>query len=122
MLDLIKPSNATSGASTLGPFMVLPFCSIFSLIPLIKGESFEEKFAFSETGNPLMDSKPPKIPNTKSIRTSKWKLILNEYDQSQEFYDLENDPNEEENLIGKNTELEIEFMKELSRHLKISSD
>ena len=93
-----------------------------SLIPLIKGESFEEKFAFSETGNPLMDSKPPKIPNTKSIRTSKWKLILNEYDQSQEFYDLENDPNEEENLIGKNTELEIEFMKELSRHLKISSD
>jgi len=93
-----------------------------SLIPLIMGKNFEEKFAFSETGNPLMDSKPPKIPNTKSIRTSKWKLIFNEYDDSQEFYDLENDPNEEENLIGKNIELENKFMNELSKHLKTSID
>ena len=77
-----------------------------SLLPLIMGQNFQENFAFSETGNPLMDSKPPKIPNTKSIRTSKWKLILNEYDDSKEFYDLENDPNEEENLIGNNDELE----------------
>ena len=92
-----------------------------SLIPLLNGNTLDEKFAFSETGNPLMDSKPPKTPNTKSIRTSKWKLILNEYDNSKEFYDLENDPNEEENLIGKNTELEKKFMDELSQHLKTST-
>jgi len=83
------------------------------------GKNYEEKFAFSETGNPLMESKPPKVPNTKSIRTSKWKLILNEYDNSKEFYDLEKDPNEEENLIGKHIELENKFLKELSQHLKI---
>ena len=93
-----------------------------SLIPLIMGEIVHEKFAFSETGNPLMNSKPPQIPNTKSIRTSKWKLILNEYDNSKEFYDLENDPNEEENLIGKNIELENKFANELSKYLKTSSD
>ena len=92
-----------------------------SLLPMLKGEQLTEKFAFSETGNPLMDSKPPKTPNTKSIRTSKWKLILNEYDNSKEFYDLENDPNEEENLIGKNTELEKKFMDELSQYLKTST-
>ena len=90
-----------------------------SLIPLIMGKNYEEKFAFSETGNPLMESKPPKVPNTKSIRTSKWKLILNEYDNSKEFYDLEKDPNEEENLIGKHIELENKLLKELSQHLKI---
>ena len=49
-----------------------------SLLPILKGEKLTEKFAFSETGNPLMDSKPPKTPNTKSIRTSKWKLIYKE--------------------------------------------
>ena len=48
-----------------------------SLIPLINGESIEEKFAFSETGNPLKEKRPPENPNTKSIRTSKWKLIFN---------------------------------------------
>tara|TARA_B110000014_G_C20067558_1_gene556446 strand:+ start:112 stop:1239 length:1128 start_codon:yes stop_codon:yes gene_type:complete len=93
-----------------------------SLLPLIMGQNFQENFAFSETGNPLMDSKPPKIPNTKSIRTSKWKLILNEYDDSKEFYDLENDPNEEENLIGNNDELENKFMSELSKYVNSSSD
>jgi len=50
-----------------------------SLLPLIKGKSISEPYAFSETGNPLKDKAPPKEPNTKSIRTSKWKLIFNEY-------------------------------------------
>ena len=65
-----------------------------SLLPLMNGKSMEEKIAFSETGNPLDDKKPPKEPNTKSIRTSKWKLIINEYNNTRELYDLENDPDE----------------------------
>ena len=77
-----------------------------SLLPLINGESMDEEIAFSETGNPLREKKPPKEPNTKSVRTSKWKLIINEYNDTRELYDLEHDPTESKNLIGKNTEVE----------------
>jgi len=87
-----------------------------TLIPLIKNQPFNEKYAFSETGNPLTDTKPPKTPNTKSIRTSEWKLILNEYDDSMEFYNLVNDPAEEENLIGTNLETEKIFINELTKY------
>ena len=77
-----------------------------SLLPLIKGQKIAEKIAYSETGNPLKEKKPPKAPNTKSVRTSKWKLIVNEYNNSRELYDLEKDPEENTNLID--TDLEIQ--------------
>ncbi|MEX0861699.1 sulfatase [Nitrosopumilus sp.] len=77
-----------------------------SLIPLIKGENIQEQLAYSETGNPLDKKEPPKEPNTMSIRSSKWKLIYNQHNQTKELYDLENDPKEEKNLIG--TDLQIE--------------
>ena len=91
-----------------------------SLLPLIKGQNVSENIAYSETGNPLEEKKPPKTPNTKSVRTSKWKLIVNEYNNTKELYDLKNDPDENENLIDKNLEiqktiwkkfLEIQFSK-----------
>ena len=71
-----------------------------SLLPLIKGKSISEPYAFSETGNPLKDKAPPKEPNTKSIRISNWKLIFNEYNNTKELYNLQLDPNENNNLIG----------------------
>jgi len=89
-----------------------------SLIPVINGQNQPENFAFSETGNPLNENAPPKIPNTKSIRNSNWKLIHNEYDDTKELYDLENDPKEEKNIIGKNPEIEINLIKELFKHTK----
>jgi len=88
-----------------------------SLLPLINGEFMSEKTAFSETGNPFDEKRPPKEPNTRSIRTSKWKLILNDYDGTRELYDLENDPTESKNLIDKNYEIEEKLLNEL---LKIS--
>ena len=84
-----------------------------SLMLLIEGKSLKEKFAFSETANPLDQKSPPKKPNTKSIRTSKWKLIFNEYDNTKELYDLQNDPNEKKNLINQNLEIENILWKEL---------
>ena len=45
-----------------------------------------EMISYSETANPLEESAPPKKPNTKCVRTSKWKLIFNEYDKSKELY------------------------------------
>lgn len=80
-----------------------------SLLPLIHGNQMPEKIAFSETGNPRNESQPPKEPNVKAIRTSKWKLIHNDYDKTDELYDLENDPSEVNNLIGKNLEIEKEL-------------
>jgi len=84
-----------------------------SLIPLIKGEKISEKIAYSETGNPLQDTRPPKEPNTKSVRTSRWKLILNEHDDTRELYDLFNDPSENENLSGTGLEIEDKLFKKL---------
>ena len=77
-----------------------------SLMPLINGKLLDEKIAYTETGNPLDSNSPPKKPNVKSVRTSKWKLIYNEHNDTKELYDLENDPDENKNLIG--TGLEIE--------------
>ena len=77
-----------------------------SLVPIINGEKIDEDFAFSETGNPQNDSAPPKEPNVKSIRTSEWKLIFNEYNDTKELYNLSVDPDENNNLIGKNENME----------------
>ena len=54
------------------------------------------------------------MPNTKSVRTSKWKLIFNEYNDAKELYDLKNDPNETTNLIGTGLSIEDALWKELS--------
>ena len=86
-----------------------------SLIPLINGKPFDEKIAYTETANPLNENAPPKKPNTKSVRTSKWKFILNEYDNSKELYNLENDPNELENIAGNGLEMEDLLLKELNK-------
>ena len=43
-------------------------------------------------------------------------IIHNEYDNTKELYDLQNDPNEENNLIGKNFEIEKELSKELLKY------
>jgi len=53
-----------------------------SLLPLINGKFIPELYAFSETGNPLHEKAPPKEPNVKSIRNSKWKFILNEHNET----------------------------------------
>lgn len=77
-----------------------------SLLPLIHNKIFAELSAYSETGNPLDKKEPPKEPNTKSIRTSKWKLIFNQHNNTRELYDLEIDPKEENNLAGSGLEIE----------------
>ena len=83
-----------------------------SLLPLIEGKTLEERIAYTETGNPLDQNEPPKEPNTKSVRTSKWKLIINEYNNSRELYNLVDDPHEENNLVGKNLPIEQELWNE----------
>lgn len=86
-----------------------------SLIPLINNKNEPELTAYSETGNPLDKKEPPKEPNTKSVRTSKWKLIYNQYDGLKELYDLENDPKEEKNLYGSGLDIEKTLWQELEK-------
>ena len=92
------------------------------MVPLISGKPFDEKIAYSETGNPLNENAPPKKPNTKSVRTSKWKFILNEYDNSKELYNLETDPNELQNIAGNGLEMEEVLLKELNKSIRCLSD
>ncbi|BDQ31795.1 hypothetical protein NZNM25_19360 [Nitrosopumilus zosterae] len=89
-----------------------------SLLPLINGASYPELYAFSETGNPLHEKAPPKEPNVKSIRNSKWKLIFNEFDGTKELYDLEHDPDENNNLIGEENDIEEILWNELEKIIK----
>ena len=86
-----------------------------SLLPLFRGEKIPEKFAYSESGNPLNRKAPPKEPNTHSIRTSNWKLIYNTHNNTKELYDLKADPNENDNLIGKGLKIEEILWKELHK-------
>ena len=51
----------------------------------------------------------------------KWKLILNEYNDTRELYDLENDPDELKNIIGKKPDIEEKLWKELSNYVKSGS-
>ena len=98
--------------------ILIPKAFFLVVFILVLPKMYEnEQLAFSETGNPLKDKRPPENPNTKSIRTSKWKLIYNEYNNSKEFYDLEFDPNEENNLIGKNLEHETILWEKLQNYL-----
>ena len=98
-VDMRRGTARISNDKTI-EIMDLP--GTYSLTP----ESMDEKIAFSETGNPLNSNKPPKEPNTKSVRTSKWKLVINEYNDTKELYDLENDPDEKNNVIGKYVDVE----------------
>ena len=112
---------------TILDFLKIPFDNNYekidgtSLIPLIQGVSIPEQIAYSETGNPFDKNEPPKEPNIKSVRTSKWKLILNQYDDSKELYNLELDPNEEKNLFGKGEKMESLLWEKLQRLEKVSN-
>ena len=86
-----------------------------SLLPLIEGKSVNESYAFSETGNPLTEKAPPKKPNVKSIRTTNWKLILNEHNDTRELYNLQLDPDENNNLINSGEKIESVLLDELNR-------
>ncbi len=92
-----------------------------SLLPLINGEFPQELYAFSETGNPLREKAPPKEPNVKSLRNSNWKLIINEYNNTKELYNLKLDPDENINLIDIENEIELNLSKEMKQILDKSN-
>ena len=125
--EIIQQIRTIDFMPTILDFLKIPFDSNYekidgtSLMPLIRGSSIPEQIAYSETGNPLDKKEPPMEPNTKSVRTSKWKLILNQYDNSRELYNLELDPNEEKNLFGTGEKIESFLWEKLQKLEKVSN-
>ena len=125
--EIIQQIRTIDFMPTILDFLKIPFDNNYekidgtSLMPLIQGLSIPEQIAYSETGNPLDKKAPPKEPNTKSVRTSKWKLISNQYDNSKELYNLELDPGEEKNLFGKGEQIESLLWQELQKLEKVSN-
>lgn len=65
-----------------------------SLLPLIKGENFPELIAYSEE---LFKNRGP--GSLQCVRTPRYKLIRNLTKNTEEFYDLQKDPEEKINII-----------------------
>ncbi len=124
--EIIQQIRTIDFMPTILDFLEIPFDNNYekvdgtSLMPLICGSSIPEQIAYSETGNPLDKKEPPKVPNTKSVRTSKWKLILNQYNNSKELYNIELDPNEEKNLFGTGEKIESFLWEKLQKLAKVS--
>ena len=111
-MDITQQVRTIDYLPTILEYLKIPHDNNFSkidgesLLPLFTGQKVSEKLAYSETGNPLKQKAPPKEPNTFSVRTSNWKLIYNSHNSSKELYDLKTDPDENNNLIGKELEME----------------
>jgi arylsulfatase A-like enzyme len=87
-----------------------------TLTPLINGKK-EERIAFSQSGNPLKNNEPPKKPNISSIRTDNWKYIFNEYDDTEELYDLILDEKETDNLFSSKPKIIINLKNYMNKIL-----
>jgi len=84
-----------------------------SLMPILNGNN-PPRIAFSQSGNPLNSGKPPKEPNVWAIRTDEWKFIFNVYDGTEELYNLQNDPNELNNLVDIEPEISTKLRLKLN--------
>ncbi|MAE43269.1 hypothetical protein CMO93_05840 [Candidatus Woesearchaeota archaeon] len=83
-----------------------------SFLPFIYGKE-EERIAYSETGGLGGPTPSPEIHNVQGVRTNKWKLIYNKENKKKELYDLERDPNEENNVIGEHKDIEEKLFREI---------
>jgi arylsulfatase A-like enzyme len=82
-----------------------------TLIPFTKEEETGGRIAFSEAGGMSGPYPSPKKHNLFSVRNDSWKLIYQKTVDEYELYDLINDPEERDNLIGTNQEIEQSLKK-----------
>ena len=82
-----------------------------SLFELINNPEADDRELFAETGGLYGPWPSPKKHNVFCIKIKNKKLIYNDTPQTWEFYDLQNDPNELNNLINEDI-VEIEKLKQ----------
>ena len=106
---------------------VLDLCGIKSRTKF-QGKSFEpflnenkelvsEKYTFSETGALHGLYPSPEKSNVFCIKTAKFKLIYLETPDKWELYDLENNPEEKNNIINTNQNIEKELKQKLLEYI-----
>ncbi|HCD38076.1 MAG TPA: hypothetical protein DEQ77_05065 [Candidatus Omnitrophica bacterium] len=71
--------------------------------------------AYAETAGLDGPHPSPFEPNVFCVRTKKWKLIYNMSTDRREFYDLESDAAESNNLTGKFPEIEEELFRKIKQ-------
>ena len=76
-------------------------------------DSLKREFTFSETGGLQGPFPSPNEPNVFCIKTDKYKLIFFQSSDEWKLFDLNADPLETKNLIGKNLSVEKELIKKL---------
>lgn len=97
------------------------YTKIKSIAPYLTGkinELDETPYTFCETGGLQGPFPSPKSPNVFCIKSSKLKLIYYQTPNTWELYDLENDPNEINNLFGKGMPAEKELQQQLLSWIK----
>ena len=75
-----------------------------SLLSLIDNPNSKDREVFVETGGLYGPWPSPNRHNVFCIKFDHHKLIYNDTPQTWEFYDLQNDPNEDENLYDQNSD------------------
>ena len=89
-----------------------------SLLNLVKNDTADDRDIFVETGGLYGPWPSPERHNVFCIKANKKKLIYNDEPQTWEFYDLENDPNEENNIYVENSKVIVSLKKLLLKHFK----
>ncbi|RKY30706.1 MAG: hypothetical protein DRP74_06425 [Candidatus Omnitrophota bacterium] len=87
-----------------------------TVLPLIKGKDSRDRDAYIETAGLSGPHPSPYKPNICAYRTSRLKLIYNSSLEKKELYDLEKDPTESVNLIGKCPGLEAELWEKMQQN------
>ena len=89
-----------------------------NLLHLIKNENIQEREVFVETGGLYGPWPSPEKHNVFCLKKNNQKLIYNDVPQTWEFYDLEKDPMEKNNMYDENSPKIDKFKKTLIKHLK----
>ena len=85
---------------------------------LVNDDSSKDRVIFVETGGLYGPWPSPKRHNVFCIKTKKKKLIYNDEPETWEFYDLENDPDEENNIYDKDSDIVTDLKEQLLAHFK----
>ena len=92
-----------------------------SLFQMIQDKNTQEREVFVETGGLYGPWPSPKKHNVFCVRKGNKKLIYNKTPKTWEFYDLESDPNELNNIYDEESQLEQSYKKILDRYLSDNS-
>ena len=92
-----------------------------SLMKLVDDDSSKDRVIFVETGGLYGPWPSPWKHNVFCIKTKNKKLIYNDEPETWEFYDLESDPNELNNIYDEESQLEQSYKEILYRYLKDNS-